>query len=36
LIGVRAKFGKDSNQYQMAGGTKKSLKKKPKRVAKTE
>ncbi|MBK6980054.1 MAG: hypothetical protein IPH28_25635 [Cytophagaceae bacterium] len=36
LIGVGAKFGKDSNQYQMAGGTKKSLKKKPKRVAKTE
>jgi hypothetical protein len=24
LIGVGAKYGKDSNQYQMAGGTKKS------------
>ncbi|MCP9747574.1 hypothetical protein [Lacihabitans sp. CS3-21] len=24
LTGVAAKFGKDSNQYQMAGGTKKS------------
>ncbi len=24
LIGVAAKYGKDSNQYQMAGGTKKS------------
>ena len=33
LIGVGAKYGKDSNQYQMAGGTKKSLKKKPKRPA---
>lgn len=29
LIGVGAKFGKDSNQYQMAGGVKKSLRKKP-------
>lgn len=33
LIGVGAKYGKDSNQYQMAGGTKKSLRKKPKRTA---
>jgi hypothetical protein len=33
LIGVGAKYGKDSNQYQMAGGTKKSLRKKPKRFA---
>lgn len=32
LIGVGAKYGKDSNQYQMAGGTKKSLRKKPKRI----
>jgi hypothetical protein len=32
LIGVGAKYGKDSNQYQMAGGTKKSLRKKPKRT----
>jgi hypothetical protein len=27
LIGVAAKFGKDSNQYLMAGGTKKSQRK---------
>ena len=31
LIGVGAKFGKDSNQYQMAGGTKKSMRKRPRR-----
>jgi hypothetical protein len=35
LIGVGAKYGKDSNQYQMAGGTKKSLRKKPKRIKQT-
>lgn len=32
LIGVGAKYGKDSNQYQMAGGTKKSMRKKRRRV----
>ena len=31
LTGVAAKFGKDSEQYQKAGGTKKSERKKPKR-----
>ena len=31
LTGVAAKFGKDSEQYQKAGGTKKSDRKKPKR-----
>jgi uncharacterized protein YukE len=30
LTGVAAKFGKDSEQYQKAGGTKKSERKKPK------
>lgn len=32
LIGVGAKFGKNSNQYQKAGGTKKSLRKKPRKI----
>lgn len=32
LIGVGAKFGKNSNQYQKAGGTKKSLRKKPRKA----
>lgn len=32
LTGVAAKFGKDSEQYQKAGGTKKSERKKPKRI----
>lgn len=31
LTGVAAKFGKDSEQYQKAGGTRKSDRKKPKR-----
>ena len=31
LTGVAAKFGKDSEQYQKAGGTKKSERKRPKR-----
>ena len=31
LTGVAAKFGKDSEQYQKAGGTKKSDRKKHKR-----
>jgi uncharacterized protein YukE len=31
LTGVAAKFGKDSEQYQKAGGTKTSERKKPKR-----
>ena len=31
LTGVAAKFGKDSEQYQKAGGTKKSERKKTKR-----
>ena len=29
LIGVAAKYGKNSSQYEMAGGTKKSERKKP-------
>jgi hypothetical protein len=33
LIGVGAKYGKDSNQYQMAGGTRKSMRKKRRKVA---
>ena len=31
LTGVAAKFGKDSEQYQKAGGTKKSERRRPKR-----
>ena len=34
LGGVGSKFGKDSSQYEMAGGTRKSEKKKPKRKPK--
>ncbi|MBL0301425.1 MAG: hypothetical protein IPQ23_06940 [Cytophagaceae bacterium] len=33
LIGVGARYGKDSNQYQMAGGTKKSMRKRRRKVA---
>jgi uncharacterized protein YukE len=29
LLGVATKFGKNSNEYEMAGGTKKSERKKP-------
>ncbi|MGB3768431.1 MAG: hypothetical protein WA947_17885 [Phormidesmis sp.] len=31
LIGVAAKYGKNSNQYEMAGGVKKSERKRPAR-----
>jgi hypothetical protein len=32
LVGVAAKYGKDSDEYEMAGGTKKSLRKRSRRV----
>ena len=35
LAGVASKYGKDSNQYEMAGGTRKSERKRPVRKAKT-
>ena len=34
LLGVGSKFGKNSNEYEMAGGTKKSERKKPVRKPK--
>jgi hypothetical protein len=34
LLGVAVKFGKNSNEYEMAGGTKKSERKKPVRKPK--
>jgi hypothetical protein len=34
LSGVGAKFGKDSNQYEKAGGTRKSERKKPQKKEK--
>ena len=34
LLGVAAKYGKNSNEYEMAGGTKKSERKKPVRKPK--
>lgn len=35
LIAVAAKYGKDSNEYEMAGGKKKSERKKPVKKLKT-
>ena len=34
LLGVAAKFGKDSNEYEMAGGVRKSERKRPVRKVK--
>lgn len=34
LLGVAAKYGKNSNEYEMAGGTKKSERKRPVRKPK--
>ncbi|MBD2104461.1 hypothetical protein [Leptolyngbya sp. FACHB-261] len=34
LIGVASKFGKNSYQYQLAGGTRRSERKRPSRTAK--
>ena len=36
LSGVATKFGKDSSEYEKAGGTRKSERKKPARKPKTE
>ena len=35
LLGVAAKYGKDSHEYEMAGGVRKSERKRPTRRAKT-
>jgi hypothetical protein len=35
LSGVGSKYGKDSNEYEMAGGTRTSERKRPKRKKKT-
>ena len=35
LLGVAAKYGKNSSEYEMAGGVKKSDRKKPKRKLST-
>lgn len=36
LIGVAAKYGKDSNEYEKAGGTRKSERKRPTRKSPNE
>ena len=36
LMGVASKYGKDSNEYEMAGGVRMSERKKPIRTAKTK
>ena len=36
LSGIASKFGKDSNEYEKAGGTRTSLRKSPRHAAKTE
>ncbi len=33
LLGIAVKYGKDSNEYEMAGGTRKSERKRPARKA---
>ncbi len=35
LLGVASKYGKDSHEYEMAGGVRKSERKRPARKAKT-
>lgn len=36
LVGVAARYGKDSDEYEKAGGTKKSLRRRSRRVRESE